>query len=67
MINLDRIEIIKGPSASIAGSSESGGYVNFITKKPQMKESIVASATVQRQSGNPSATISANLWLAKAF
>ena len=46
MINLDRIEIIKGPSASIAGSSESGGYVNFITKKPQMKESIVASATM---------------------
>ncbi|MBL9203678.1 MAG: TonB-dependent receptor plug domain-containing protein, partial [Opitutaceae bacterium] len=32
MINVDRIEIIKGPSASIAGSSESGGYVNFITK-----------------------------------
>ncbi|MFO1447783.1 MAG: TonB-dependent receptor plug domain-containing protein, partial [Opitutaceae bacterium] len=31
LINLDRIEIIKGPSASIAGSSESGGYVNFIT------------------------------------
>src|SRR5687767_8770283 len=43
MINVDRIEIIKGPSASIAGSSEAGGYVNFITKKPQMKESGTAS------------------------
>ncbi|HRE80269.1 MAG TPA: TonB-dependent receptor [Opitutaceae bacterium] len=45
LINLDRIEIIKGPSASIAGSSESGGYVNFITKKPQFKEAYTASAT----------------------
>jgi len=50
MVNLDRIEIIKGPSASIAGSSESGGYVNFITKKPQMKESIVATATMGSRS-----------------
>lgn len=33
--NIDRIEVIKGPSASIAGSSESGGLVNFITKRPQ--------------------------------
>lgn len=32
--NIDRIEVIKGPSASIAGSSESGGLVNFITKRP---------------------------------
>jgi outer membrane receptor protein involved in Fe transport len=46
MINVDRIEIIKGPSASIAGSSESGGYVNFITKKPQLKESITGTATM---------------------
>ncbi|MFO1449818.1 MAG: hypothetical protein U1F61_16795, partial [Opitutaceae bacterium] len=50
MINVDRIEIIKGPSASIAGSSESGGYVNFITKKPQMKESIVGTATMGSRS-----------------
>lgn len=46
LINVDRIEIIKGPSASIAGSSESGGYVNIITKRPQVKESAVATATV---------------------
>ncbi len=46
MINVDRIEIIKGPSASIAGSSESGGYVNIITKRPQMKEAVTATATM---------------------
>lgn len=50
LVNLDRIEIIKGPSASIAGSSESGGYVNFITKKPLFKESHTASVTVGSRS-----------------
>jgi iron complex outermembrane receptor protein len=34
MINYDRIEIIKGPAASIAGAAESAGYVNFISKRP---------------------------------
>lgn len=42
--NLDRIEIIKGPSASIAGSSESGGLVNFITKRPQFQAATSVSA-----------------------
>lgn len=50
MISLDRIEIIKGPSASIAGSSESGGYVNFITKKPQFKENNKASVMLGSRS-----------------
>lgn len=44
--NIDRIEIIKGPSASIAGSSESGGLVNFITKRPQMQSAASITATV---------------------
>lgn len=44
--NLDRIEIIKGPSASIAGSSESGGLVNFITKRPMFTPSNYVSASV---------------------
>lgn len=50
LINLERIEIIKGPSASIAGSSESGGYVNFITKKPRNKESVTASVMMGSRS-----------------
>lgn len=50
MINLERIEIIKGPSASIAGSSEAGGYVNFITKKPRFKEAVTASAMIGSRS-----------------
>ncbi|MEJ1973922.1 MAG: TonB-dependent receptor [Lacunisphaera sp.] len=34
MANIDRIELIKGPSASVAGASESTGFLNYITKKP---------------------------------
>jgi len=44
--NLDRIEIIKGPSASIAGNSESGGFVNFITKRPLFQPANSIAATV---------------------
>jgi iron complex outermembrane receptor protein len=50
MTNVDRIEIIKGPSASIAGASESGGFVNMLTKKPRFTPATSAAITV----GNPS-------------
>lgn len=46
LVNIDRIEVIKGPSASIAGSSESGGFVNFITKRPGLVEETSAAVTV---------------------
>jgi len=36
--NVDRIEVIKGPSASIAGNSESGGLVNIVTKRPAFQQ-----------------------------
>jgi catecholate siderophore receptor len=35
MGEIDRIEVIKGPSASIAGASESTGFINYITKQPE--------------------------------
>ena len=44
--SLDRIEIVKGPAAAIAGSSESGGLVNRITKKPLDKQAISIGTTV---------------------
>ena len=43
---LDRIEIVKGPAAAIAGSSESGGLVNRITKKPLDKMAASIGTTV---------------------
>ena len=48
--NVDRIEIIKGPSASIAGSSESGGFVNMLTKQPRFTAATSAALTVGTQS-----------------
>jgi iron complex outermembrane receptor protein len=35
---LDRVEILKGPSAVLYGSTSPGGNVNRITKKPQFKD-----------------------------
>lgn len=46
MVDIDRIEIIKGPSASIAGASESTGFVDYITKKPQFTDQDSASLTM---------------------
>lgn len=46
LVNVDRIEVIKGPSASIAGSSESGGFVNFITKRPVFTAASSAAVTL---------------------
>jgi outer membrane receptor protein involved in Fe transport len=44
--NIDRVELIKGPSASIAGASESTGFLNFITKKPLFTDRRSADVTV---------------------
>ena len=44
--SLDRIEIVKGPAAAIAGSTESGGLVNRITKKPLEKKAVSIGTTV---------------------
>ncbi|HEY0943895.1 MAG TPA: TonB-dependent receptor, partial [Opitutaceae bacterium] len=38
-INIDRIEIIKGPSSVFSGPIEPGGTINVITKRPSMKPS----------------------------
>ena len=33
-VDIDRIEIIKGPAASIYGATQPGGAINFITRQP---------------------------------
>lgn len=45
MANIERIEVIKGPAASIAGASESGGLVNFVTKQPKSSPAYGAALT----------------------
>ncbi len=33
--NIERVEVLKGPASVLYGSSEPGGVLNFITKKPK--------------------------------
>jgi iron complex outermembrane receptor protein len=33
--NIERVEVLKGPASTLYGSSEPGGVINFITKKPR--------------------------------
>ncbi|WP_094606711.1 Ferrichrome outer membrane transporter/phage receptor [Sporomusa silvacetica DSM 10669] len=38
--NMDRIEVLKGPSSVLYGNNSPGGVINYVTKKPLTKESI---------------------------
>lgn len=35
--NIERIEVLKGPSALLYGQGEPGGIINYITKRPQLQ------------------------------
>jgi iron complex outermembrane receptor protein len=45
VMNVDRVEVIKGPLSALYGRSEPGGLVNYITKKAQEKPAYRASVT----------------------
>lgn len=47
-LDLDRIEVLKGPQGTLFGESSMGGTLRFITKKPSLETS---SGTVQLQGG----------------
>lgn len=38
-VNVDRVEVIKGPNAAIYGQTSPAGMVNIITKRPNSRES----------------------------
>lgn len=38
-LNLDRIEVLKGPQGTLFGASSMGGNLRFITRKPSLTES----------------------------
>jgi iron complex outermembrane recepter protein len=44
LVNIERIEILKGPNAALLGPGEPGGSINYITKRPQPEASLAASA-----------------------
>lgn len=37
MVDIDRVEVIKGPAAAIYGRTSPGGIINYITKRPRDK------------------------------
>ena len=40
LVNIERVEIIKGPTSTLYGNGDPGGTINLVTKKPlQQKES----------------------------
>lgn len=39
LVDVERIEVVKGPQAALYGRSAFGGAVNYITKRPSMTES----------------------------
>ncbi|MEJ2456850.1 MAG: TonB-dependent receptor, partial [Novosphingobium sp.] len=47
-LDLDRIEVLKGPQGTLFGASSMGGNLRFITRKPSFNET---SGTVELQAG----------------
>lgn len=48
-LNLERIEVLKGPQGTLFGASSMGGTVRFITRKPSLDEGM---GTVQLMGGS---------------
>ena len=44
LVNIERIEILKGPNAALQGPGEPGGSINYVTKRPQSEPLLEASA-----------------------
>lgn len=39
LFNVERVEVLKGPSAALYGSGEPGGMINYVTKQPSFDRS----------------------------
>ncbi|HEY8063743.1 MAG TPA: TonB-dependent siderophore receptor [Methylosinus sp.] len=48
LVNIDRVEILKGPASILYGRADPGGIVNIVTKKPQSTPHYI----VQQQFGS---------------
>lgn len=57
MINIERVEVLKGPASILYGALEPGGIVNYVTKRPQdassqVFEQQIGSDNFRRTSGD---------------
>lgn len=50
--NVDRIEVVKGPSSVLYGASQPGGMVNIITKRPQSVQKTTLETSLQTYMSN---------------
>lgn len=48
MVNIERIEVLKGPTAVLFGRGEPGGMVNYVTRRPTFENSF----DVQQRAGS---------------
>lgn len=48
LVNVERVEVLKGPAAVLYGAIEPGGIVNYVTKRPQAQQA----ATIEQQVGS---------------
>lgn len=46
VVNIDRVEVVRGPSALLYGVGNIGGIVNYLTKRPEAKPSYSFTGTV---------------------
>ena len=65
--NVDRVEVLKGPSGGIFGATAPGGVINFITKKPKARpesslEYIAGSNHYRRVNGSTTGPLGRNLF-----
>jgi iron complex outermembrane receptor protein len=42
LVNIDRVEVIKGPTATLYGNCDPGGTINLVTKKPLSEDEFSA-------------------------
>lgn len=48
LFNIDRVEVLKGPSGALFGGGDPGGVINYVTRKPSAQ----ARRTLELQAGN---------------
>jgi iron complex outermembrane recepter protein len=49
LFNIERVDVLKGPSAAVMGSGEPGGVINYVTKKPTDETKRKVSVTTGNQ------------------
>lgn len=63
--NIERIEVVKGPASALYGSQAMGGVVNIITRRPEQRAELQASAKIgsyDRMNGSLTAGLPFGAW-----